>query len=172
MVDLWEPLLSSCIVSITIGVTGMIILCKGTQRPRKMHMMNVFNQQAFALLFMAFFVRSFLWVVWVNPGDLTNIPSGGDDKADSNVGISISFRAFLLTYPSMNILICAFLIQYPWLYDFILIQNGRRINLILRQQMKTFVVATNIFTLLMYLVYAFAFPIKSDDYGGKLFELY
>ncbi len=38
--------------------------------------------------------------------------------------------------------------------------------------MKTFVVATNIFTLLMYLVYAFAFPIKSDATGGKLFDLY
>lgn len=38
--------------------------------------------------------------------------------------------------------------------------------------MKTFVVATNIFTLLMYLVYAFAFPIKDDMYDKKLFDLY
>lgn len=131
MEPLWELVLSSSIVSITIGVMGMVIICKGTQRPRKMHLMNVFNQQAFALLFMAFFVRSFLWIVWVNPGDL-NVKQSENDDSKSNVGISISFRAFLLTYPSMNILICAFLIQYPWLYDLILIQNGRRINLILR----------------------------------------
>lgn len=38
--------------------------------------------------------------------------------------------------------------------------------------MKTFVVATNIFTLLMYLVYAFNFPIQNDQEGGKLFDLY
>ena len=33
-------------------------------------------------------------------------------------------------------------------------------------------VATNIFTLLMYLVYVFAFPIKNDKEKGKLFDLY
>ena len=39
--------------------------------------------------------------------------------------------------------------------------------------MKTFVVATNIFTLLMYLVYAlFGFPIKSDISKGRLFQIY
>lgn len=173
MEALWEPLLSSCIVSITIGVTGMVILCHGTQRSRKVHLMNVFNQQTFALLFTGFFVRSFLWVVWVNPGDLPPESKDNDDDSDkSNVGISVSFRAFLLTYPSMNILICAFLLQYPWIMDYVIIQHGRRIYLNLRLQWKTFVVATNIFTLLMYLVYAFAFPIKSDADGGKLFDLY
>ena len=69
-------------------------------------------------------------------------------------------------------MICAYLIQYPWLYDFILIQHGPNLNLILRQQMKMFVVAANIFTVLMYLVYAFAFPVNDDKIGGKLFELY
>ena len=38
--------------------------------------------------------------------------------------------------------------------------------------MKMFVVAANIFTVLMYLIYAFAFPINSDEPGGKLFDLY
>ena len=38
--------------------------------------------------------------------------------------------------------------------------------------MKMFVVASNIFTVLMYLVYAFAFPVNDDQDGGKLFELY
>ena len=38
--------------------------------------------------------------------------------------------------------------------------------------MKMFVVAANIFTVLMYLVYAFAFPVNEDDYDGKLFDLY
>ena len=81
-------------------------------------------------------------------------------------------RAFLLTYPSMNILICAFLIQYPWIYDYIIMVQGRELYLDLRVKWKTFVVATNIFTLLMYLVYAFAFPIKGDQDDGRLFELY
>ena len=84
----------------------------------------------------------------------------------------IGIRAFLITYPQINTLICAYLIQYPWLYDFILIQHGPNLNLILRQQMKMFVVAANIFTVLMYLVYAFAFPVNDDKIGGKLFELY
>lgn len=39
----WEPLLSSILVSIIIGVTGCIILYKGTLRTRKTHLMNVFN---------------------------------------------------------------------------------------------------------------------------------
>lgn len=38
--------------------------------------------------------------------------------------------------------------------------------------MKMFVVAANIFTVLMYLVYAFAFPVNDDKIGGQLFELY
>jgi len=89
----------------------MFIICKYTIRARKLHLMNVFSQQFYALLFMAFFIRSFLWVVWVNPGDLTAIDSGSaGDAPINNVGTSISFRAFLLTYPSMNILICSFLI--------------------------------------------------------------
>lgn len=35
-----------------------------------------------------------------------------------------------------------------------------------------FVVAANIFTVLMYLIYAFEFPINSDEPGKKLFDLY
>ena len=38
--------------------------------------------------------------------------------------------------------------------------------------MKMFVVAANIFTVLMYLVYAFAYPVNDDKVGGKLFDLY
>jgi len=44
--------------------------------------------------------------------------------------------------------------------------------LVIRQQMKMFVVAANIFTVLMYLIYAFAFPINDDLPDKKLFELY
>ena len=92
---------------------------------------------------------------------------------DREHGLSVGMRAFLITYPQINILICAFLIQYPWLYDFILLQNGRHITLVLRQQMKMFVVAANIFTLLMYIVYVFtAFPMVSDDSGSKLVSLF
>ena len=174
MVASWHPLLSSAVTSVVIGVSGLIILCKATQRPRKVHVMNVFNQQAFALLFMAFFVRSLFWLVWINPGTPLS-ENGNDNDGDTpanNIGMSISIRAFLITYPSMNILIIAFLIQYPWIYDYIIMTHGREIYLDLRQKWKTFVVATNIFTLLMYLVYAFAFPIGDDSEKGKLFELY
>lgn len=39
--------------------------------------------------------------------------------------------------------------------------------------MKMFVVAANIFTLLMYIVYSFtAFPMLSDDDGSKLISLF
>ena len=68
----WGPLLSSVLVSIIIGVTGCVILYKGTLRTRKTHLMNVFNQQFFSLLFYAFLARSFLWVVFVNPGGITS----------------------------------------------------------------------------------------------------
>ena len=38
--------------------------------------------------------------------------------------------------------------------------------------MKTFLVALNIFTLLIYIIYAFICPISNDTYPGKLFDLY
>ena len=123
---------------------------------------------------MAFFVRSFHWLIWLNPGEPVDPNTSPDDStpADNKIGMSISVRAFLLTYPSMNFLICAFLIQYPWYYDFIVISHGREINLRLRMQWKTLVVATRIFTLLMYLVYLFNFPMQNDNSNGRLFELY
>ena len=38
--------------------------------------------------------------------------------------------------------------------------------------MKMFVVASNIFIILLYLVYTFSFPINSDASASKLYELY
>ena len=38
--------------------------------------------------------------------------------------------------------------------------------------MKTFVVAFNIFTLLIYIIFAFTCPTDEDTIGGRLFELY
>ena len=38
--------------------------------------------------------------------------------------------------------------------------------------MKVFVIASNIFIVLLYLVYTFSFPIDTDEEGGKLFDLY
>ena len=38
--------------------------------------------------------------------------------------------------------------------------------------MKTFLVALNIFTMLIYIIYAFICPINNDNYPGKLFDLY
>lgn len=106
-------------------------------------------------MFMGFFVRSFLWVVWVDPGKVLE-----DTKETERLAVPIGVRAFLITYPTLNQMICSFLIQYPWLYDHIVLLpgNGRRINLVLRQQMKTFVVAFNIFTLLIYIIFAFTGP--------------
>jgi hypothetical protein len=108
-------------------------------------------------------VRCFYWIAWINQGT----PTSEDD-----FGMPLSIRAFFITYPQINVLICSFLIQYPWLYDFILIQNGRQINLILRQQMKMFVVAAIIFSVLMYIVFAFGFPITDDSAEGKLPTLF
>mmetsp|Transcript_8483 Transcript_8483/g.14265 ORF Transcript_8483/g.14265 Transcript_8483/m.14265 type:complete len:242 (+) Transcript_8483:118-843(+) len=126
--------------------------------------MNVFSQIFYALFMSGSIVRSLYWIMWAWPGT----PNDPND-----IGTPIGLRAFLITYPQINVLICSFLIQYPWLYDFILIQNGRAINLVLRQQMKMFVVAAVIFTVLMYLVYLFAFPINDDKAtNGKLFDLY
>ena len=38
--------------------------------------------------------------------------------------------------------------------------------------MKTFLVALNIFTMLIYIIYAFICPISNDSNPGKLFDLY
>ena len=153
----WEPVVSSTIAALAIGVPGIYALTYGTTKPRKNHMMNVFSQLFYALFSTAMVIRLFYMFTWF----------------DRRNGLSVGMRAFLITYPQMNILICAFLIQYPWLYDFILLQNGRHITLVLRQQMKMFVVAANIFTILMYIVYAFtAFPMLSDENDSKLVSLF
>ena len=115
--------------------------------------------------------------MWIDPGEKyqPGSKSDGSDAVQGYVGFpSMSMRAFLLTYPSMNILIISYLIQYPWIYDFLIVQQGRRINLLQRysQQWKTFLIATKIFTVLMYLVFVFGFPIKSDEEKGSLFQLY
>lgn len=164
----WRPLVTSLIISLTVGVPGMVLLVKGTKVPRKKHLLNVFSQTFFALLFTSSFVRSFYWVCWTWPGD----PVDPDSHVAQQIGLPIGMRAFLITYPQVNILIIAYLIQYPWLYDYLIIQHGHRIYLQLRNQMKVFVIASNIFIVLLYLVYTFSFPINSDEPGGELFNLY
>ena len=39
----WEPIVSSMIAGLAIGVPGIYFLIKGTQKPRNNHMMNVFS---------------------------------------------------------------------------------------------------------------------------------
>lgn len=119
----WERLVAAIIVSAGVGVPSLFILFKGTQKTRKNHLMNVFSQLFLALFSLGLLIRCFYWTVWLNQGT----PMDPNDK-----GVSLNMRAFMLTYPQINILICSFLIQYPWLYDYILIQHGRQINLILR----------------------------------------
>ena len=128
MSDYTDALIASILVSLLIGVSGMVLLCKYTVVPRKKHLMNIFSQIFFALLFTGSLVRSLTWIIWAFPGT-----KGASYKDDLATGVPMGLKAFIITYPQINILICAFLIQYPWLYDFILIQNGVTINLVLRQ---------------------------------------
>ena len=44
--------------------------------------------------------------------------------------------------------------------------------MILRQQMKMFVIAAGFFAVVMYLVYGYSFPIDGDQENGSLFDLY
>ena len=64
----WQPLVASLLVSLFIGIPGMILLFFGLKPPRKHHLLNVFSQIFYALLFMGAFVRSFYWIVWTWPG--------------------------------------------------------------------------------------------------------
>lgn len=97
----WENIASSIAVSLFIGVPGMVALIYGTRIPRKSHFMNVFSILFFALFSSAMLVRCFYWVTWLRRGT----PGDPDDQ-----GMPISIRAFLITYPQLNILICTFLI--------------------------------------------------------------
>lgn len=94
--------------------------------------MNVFNQHFFALLFTGFLVRCFLWVAWVYPGDALPQDPDADEEDMANGGIPVSIRAFLITYPSLNIIICSMFLQYPWIFDVIVLTHGRRTLLIQR----------------------------------------
>lgn len=119
----WERLVSALLVSALVGVPGLVYLMKGTVKPRKSHLMNVFSQLFFSLFSVGLLVRMFYWTSWI---------SQGTPKSEDDFGVSLNVRAFMITYPQINVLICSFLIQYPWLYDYILIQHGRQINLVLR----------------------------------------
>ena len=154
--------MAALVASVGIAGPGLYILKKYTEEARSKHLLNVFSQLFFALFSIGMVVRLLYFLAFVNPGTPNT----------SDFGESLSMRAFLLVYPQINVLTCSFLIQYPWLYDFILIQNGRQINLVLRQQMKMFVVAALIFTVLIYVVFLFGFPITDDTDGGKLINLY
>ena len=112
----FNALFASLVVSVAVGVTGMVLLCKYTIVPRKKHIMNIFSQMFFALLFTGSLVRSFTWVIWTWPGT-----KNATFQSCLTTGVPMGVRAFIITYPQINVLICAFLIQYPWLYDFILI---------------------------------------------------
>ena len=103
-------------MSLFVGLPGMILLCRGTKKARSKHIMNVFSQTFFALLFTGSMVRSFYWVCWAWSGD----PNPDSDVAQQQ-GLPIGLRAFLITYPQINVLIIAYLIQYPWLYDYLII---------------------------------------------------
>ena len=73
-----SPLFASIFVSLTLGVGGMIILCKGTNKARKKHTINVFAQNQFALLFMGCLVRACSWIMWAWPGTtLSEYPKDG-----------------------------------------------------------------------------------------------
>lgn len=86
----WERLLAAIIVSAGVGLPTFFILFKGTQKPRKNHLMNVFSQLFLALFSLGLLVRIFYWTVWLNQGT----PNDPNDK-----GVSLNMRAFMLTYP-------------------------------------------------------------------------
>jgi hypothetical protein len=90
----WEPILSSTIAALTISLPGFYALSNGTLKPRKNHMINVFSQLMLALFSTAMVVRLLYMFTWI----------------DRKNGMSVGMRAFLVTYPQVNILICAILI--------------------------------------------------------------
>ena len=49
-------------------------------------------------MFMGFVVRCFLWVVWVDPGEILD----KDSKETERLAVPIGVRAFLITYPTLN----------------------------------------------------------------------
>ena len=79
----WEPIASSALAGLAIGVPGLIALTYGTQKPRKHHYVNVFSHLFSALFSSAMIVRIFYMFTWFN----------------RKTGLSIGMRAFLLTYP-------------------------------------------------------------------------
>jgi hypothetical protein len=60
----WPSFASSFLVSMMVGVGGMGILVRETKKVREKHLINVFSQLFFALMFSAMFVRSFTWTLY------------------------------------------------------------------------------------------------------------
>ena len=64
----WDTFASAFLVSMMIGVGGMSVLIRETKKIRHKHLMNVFSQIIFALLFSGSLVRSFTWSLYAWQG--------------------------------------------------------------------------------------------------------
>ena len=126
----------------TLGFISLVYTFLKIRRPFKQHSFNTFAYIILLLIVYSLIVRSFFFLV---------------DKDD----ISAKMQGFIATYPSINLVICSYLLSNQWVYDLLIFIHGSQ-NTFLERQIKVFVVTSIIFIVIIYFVYAISLPIKFD----------
>lgn len=108
------------------------------RKPFKQHSFNTFAYIILLLIIYSLIVRSFYFFI---------------DKED----ISPKLQGFVATYPSINLVICSYLLSNQWVYDLLIFIHGSQ-NSFLERQIKVFVVTSVIFIVIIYFVYAISLP--------------
>lgn len=119
------------------------------RRPFKQHSFNTFAYIILLLIMYSLVVRSFYFFV---------------DKPN----ISPKLQGFISTYPSINLVICSYLLSNQWVYDLLIFIHGNQ-NQFLERQIKVFVVTSIIFIVIIYFVYAISLPQNFDQQFQDIF---
>lgn len=96
--------IENIVISSGAFATLVFMLIK-VRRPFKQHAFNTFAYIIMLLITYSLIVRSFFFMV------------------DKN-GISAKLQGFVQTYPSINLVICSYLLSNQWVYDLLIFIHG------------------------------------------------
>jgi hypothetical protein len=93
------------VVISTSALASLGLLCYKIKKPFKQHSFNTFAYIILLLIVYALFVRAFYFLI---------------DKDQ----LSPKMTGFLATYPSINLVICSYLLSNQWVYDLLIFIHG------------------------------------------------
>ena len=93
---------------------------------------------------------------------VTDLPMFLYDPDEGSIASNPKAFALIWTYPLINFIVISYTVSSHWVYDLMTIMHANQAPLVLRNQMKVFVVAIVFFVIIMYLVYMLSLPQHPD----------